>query len=220
MNDMKEMEARMVPFMFEGGREVRAVERDGNPWFVAKDVCGILGLENVTEALRNFPENEVSNLSNTEVRDADIPNRGVNIINELGLYRLIFQSRKPEAEAFKTWVFTEVLPAIRKRGFYALPSLIEKAERLIERQGALLDDPQKAVYAELEDFVQKNLEIDEKRIYKVPVWSLYRAYTKAVDRPLNQHDFMHKIALDHPEFELRYMRKEWAFIRCMTKWML
>jgi prophage antirepressor-like protein len=106
-------------FKFGGKKEVRTLERDGEPWFVAKDVCGILGLGNVTEALRNFPKDEILNLSTTEGIHEGPGNPNVNIVNEPGLYRLIFQSRKPEAEAFKTWVFTEVLPSLRKTGEYS-----------------------------------------------------------------------------------------------------
>jgi prophage antirepressor-like protein len=109
----------MTVFCFAEAQEVRTLEWDGEPWFVTKDVCDILGLNNITESLRNLDDDEVSNLSNTEVRDLSVPNRGMNIINEPGLYRLIFQSRKPEAKQFKRWVFHEVLPAIRKTGMYA-----------------------------------------------------------------------------------------------------
>ena len=100
------------------------------------------------------------------------------------------------------------------------PGIVELMKNLYVISNRVLEDPKKAVYEELENFVQKNLEVDEKRIYKVPVWHLYHAYTKAVDNPINQHDFMFKIALDHPEFELRYMRKEWAFVRCCTKFIM
>ena len=100
------------------------------------------------------------------------------------------------------------------------PGIVELMKNLYVISNRVLEDPKKAVYEELENFVQKNLEVDEKRIYKVPVWHLYHAYTKAVDNPINQHDFMFKIALDHPEFELRYMRKEGAFVRCCTKFIM
>jgi prophage antirepressor-like protein len=119
MNDTKTAENPVTPFAFEG-LEVRTLERDGVPWFVAKDVCDILGLGNAREAIRNFPENERFAVSTTDGKNIgfDHATAGVNLINEPGLYRLIFQSRKPEAEAFKTWVFTEVLPSIRKKGYY------------------------------------------------------------------------------------------------------
>jgi prophage antirepressor-like protein len=108
-------------FVFEK-QQVRVVDRNGDPWFVARDVCDILGLQNPTETIRNFPKNERSVLSITEGSSNGVQQkREMNIVNEPGLYRLVFQSRKPEAEAFKTWVFTEVLPSIRKRGFYAAP---------------------------------------------------------------------------------------------------
>ena len=108
----------LITFQFDKGQEVRTVDIDGVPWFVAKDVCDILGLEQVTKALQNFPENERNTLTTSKGIHEGPGNPNVNIINEPGLYRLIFQSRKPEAEAFKTWVFTEVLPAIRKEGYY------------------------------------------------------------------------------------------------------
>jgi anti-repressor protein len=92
---MKEMEI----FKNEEFGEVRVVEKDGVPWFVAKDVCDILELTNPTEALRGLEEEEKANLSSTEVRN--IPNRGVRAVNESGLYSLIFKSRKPEAKKFK-----------------------------------------------------------------------------------------------------------------------
>jgi hypothetical protein len=84
------------------------------PWFIVKDVSDVLGLGNPRETLRNFPENEKG------VSSADTlgGNQEMLVINEPGLYRLIFQSRKPEAERFKTWVFSEVLPQIRKTGSY------------------------------------------------------------------------------------------------------
>jgi prophage antirepressor-like protein len=107
---------QLVPFNF-GACPVRAIMRDGEPWFVAKDVCDVLRLGNITEALRGLDEDEKSNLSNSEV--SNIPNRGVNIINESGVYNLVFRSNKPEAKAFRKWVTTVVLPSIRKTGAYA-----------------------------------------------------------------------------------------------------
>jgi prophage antirepressor-like protein len=112
---------QIVPFDFEG-QAVRTVLIGGNPWWVNADACAILGIENPRDAIANFPENERMTVDTT---DGHSGKRGgaqsLNLINEPGLYRLIFQSRKPEAERFKTWVFTEVLPQIRKTGRYVLP---------------------------------------------------------------------------------------------------
>jgi prophage antirepressor-like protein len=107
-------------FNFEEEQEVRTLELDGELWFVAKDVCDILGLGNARETISNFPEDERNTVSSTDGIHEGPGNPNVNIINEPGLYRLIFQSRKPEAERFKRWVFHEVLPAIRKTGAYSI----------------------------------------------------------------------------------------------------
>jgi prophage antirepressor-like protein len=120
-------EKDLIPFDFDNF-PVRAISKDGDPWFVAKDVCDVLGLENVTEALRNMPANERNTLSSAEGIHEGPGNPNVNIINEPGLYRLIFQSRKPQAEAFKTWVFEEVLPSIRKTGGYLTPVFYKRLE--------------------------------------------------------------------------------------------
>jgi prophage antirepressor-like protein len=133
----------IAPFTFEGV-EVRTVSIEGDPWFVAKDVCDILGLGNVTNALRDFPENERNTLTTNKGIHEGPGNPNVNIINEPGLYRLIFQSRKPEAEAFKTWVFTEVLPAIRKHGYYRLKAGYEK--QLALQSLPPLENPQTGEY--------------------------------------------------------------------------
>ena len=107
---------------------VRSILIDGDPWFVAKDVCDILDIKNPSDTLRDFPENERFALDITEAKTMGFlhATAGVNLINEPGVYRLIFQSRKPEAEAFKTWVFAEVLPAIRQTGSYGATTILER----------------------------------------------------------------------------------------------
>jgi prophage antirepressor-like protein len=117
MIPQQNQERQLFPLTFQQ-HTVRTVLIDGVPWFVAKDVCDVLGLENPTKALLNFPDDERNTLTNTEGIIFGPGNPNVNIVNEPGLYRLIFQSRKPEAEQFKTWVFTAVLPQIRQTGFF------------------------------------------------------------------------------------------------------
>jgi prophage antirepressor-like protein len=123
-------------FNFEGFRRVRVILRDGEPWFVAKDVCDILGLGNPSEALRNLDEDEVFGLRNSEAKTLGFRHAttGVNLVSESGLYTLIMRSNKPEAKAFRRWVTHEVLPAIRKTGRYVIPKETHtKAE--IEKAG-------------------------------------------------------------------------------------
>jgi prophage antirepressor-like protein len=104
---------QLVPFNFEN-HTVRTVVVEHDPWFIAKDVCEVLALGNVSEKVRNFPSNE---LTSVQLMSGG-QKRKMAAVNEPGLYRLVFQSRKPEAEKFKTWVFTEVLPSIRRTGMF------------------------------------------------------------------------------------------------------
>jgi len=98
----------LIPFQFEN-QDVRVhIEDDGSFWLEAQDVCIVLGIRDTSQALTRLPSKE-KRTSKT---------RNVLIINESGLYRLIFRSNKPEAQRFQDWVFAEVLPAIRKTGRY------------------------------------------------------------------------------------------------------
>lgn len=117
---MAELQNRMVPFVFDE-RLMRAMLRaEDDFWFVAKDACAILGLENVSQAISFLDDDEKFILTNSEGNPrAGIP-RQLNLISESGLYALIFRSRKPEAKAFAKWVRSEVLPSIRKTGGYGL----------------------------------------------------------------------------------------------------
>ena len=91
------------------------IEMRGNdPCFLAKDVCDFLGIGNTTESLRNLDEDE--KLTSVVLRAGQA--REMNFVTESGLYSLVFQSRKPEAKKFRKWVTNEVLPSIRKYGFY------------------------------------------------------------------------------------------------------
>ena len=96
-------------------RAVRVVIRDGEPWFVAADVCAVLEIQNVTQALSRLDEDEKA------MFNIGLSGGATNCINEPGLYTLVLGSRKPEAKRFKRWVTHEVLPSIRKTGRYEVP---------------------------------------------------------------------------------------------------
>lgn len=99
--------------------KVRTLVKDGEPWFVASDVCECLGLANPTVS--------VNRLDYDERAKFNLGRQGwVNIVNEYGLYNLVLGSRKPEAKNFKRWVTHEVLPAIRKLGGYLTPDKVEE----------------------------------------------------------------------------------------------
>lgn len=93
--------------------KIRTLVLDGEPWFVAVDVCNILGISNPTMAMAGLEEFERSKFN--------LGRQGeTNIISESGFYTLVLRSRKPIAKPFRIWVTSEVLPAIRKTGSYNL----------------------------------------------------------------------------------------------------
>lgn len=94
---------------------VRTVQRDGEPWFVLKDVCAVLGLGTPARVAERLEEDEVSS---THLTDSLGRQQDMTIINESGLYNVILRSDKPEARPFRKWVTSEVLPSIRKTGGY------------------------------------------------------------------------------------------------------
>lgn len=126
--------------------EIRAIEKEGQSWFVAKDICKVLELTNTTIALQRLDEDEVTKLNLGGLAGE------TNFVNEYGLYSLILGSRKREAKEFKRWVTHEVLPSIRKHGGYianqdkltpeqlmakaliVAQSVIEEKDKLIEEQ--------------------------------------------------------------------------------------
>lgn len=110
MNDVKIFENP------EFGR-VRTTVIDGEPWFVAADVCHALDIGNPSDALNRLDDDERTLVSIEGASNG----KPVNGVNEPGLYSLVLGSRKPEAKAFKRWITHEVIPAIRKTGGYHVP---------------------------------------------------------------------------------------------------
>ena len=98
-------------------QQVRTVVIDGKPFFVAKDVCAILGISNHKDAVSRLDDDERDGVG---ITDPIGRQQQVSVVNESGLYHLIFQSRKPEAKAFRKWVTSEVLPSLRKSGKYEM----------------------------------------------------------------------------------------------------
>jgi anti-repressor protein len=105
-------------------KEVRVVkDEQGEPWWVLKDVCDILGINNSRMVAERLDADEVSL---TDITDNLGRIQGTISINESGLYNVIIRSDKPEAKTFRKWITSEVLPSIRKHGVYATPDSIEK----------------------------------------------------------------------------------------------
>jgi prophage antirepressor-like protein len=133
-------------FVFEGDNIVRSfLDSKGDPWFVGADVCRALGISDAKQAIERLDEDERGRYG--------IPSGGgiqqTAVINESGLYSLILSSRKPEAKRFKKWITSEVLPAIRKTGAYAMPNLspaeiiLAQAQRLVDHERQLANHDQR-----------------------------------------------------------------------------
>jgi prophage antirepressor-like protein len=126
---------------------------DGEPWFVAKDVCGVLGIK------PNNVSNRVATLSPEMKGTSSVSTPGgvlnVLTVSESGVYRLVMRSDKPEAVAFQNWIASEVLPSIRRNGLYMTPKVAQEviddtevflakalliAKETIDKQKALLEE--------------------------------------------------------------------------------
>ena len=115
----KEMQ-NLISYTFKS-TQIRTTVIEGEPWFVATDVAQALEYRAANDAIRTLDDDE----KGTHILRTLGGNQELTIINESGLYSLILRSRKPEAKAFKKFVTAEVLPAIRRQGYYAAPSLLQ-----------------------------------------------------------------------------------------------
>jgi anti-repressor protein len=134
---MNEMQKFIVP---NSKKEIRVITIDNEPWFVGKDVAEALGYNDLSHAILDHVDEEDRTNSKTQGQNApEFGQRGTWLINESGLYSLILSSKLPSAKQFKRWVTSEVLPAIRKTGYYSMNSYliedpIERAKRWIQEQ--------------------------------------------------------------------------------------
>lgn len=123
---------------------VRTVTDDqGNPWFIAADVCKVLEIGNVSQAVSRLDDDEKSDITTNDTSSNGVTQkRSMTIVNESGLYSLILTSRKPEAKAFKKWITSEVLPSIRKTGSYSVQQTripLDEIARSLEVANNMLD---------------------------------------------------------------------------------
>lgn len=108
--------------------EMRAIlDENGEPWFVASDVCKSLEIKNTTDALKRLDEDEKSRFN------LGLPGGATNVVNEYGLYNLILASRKKEAKHFRRWITHEVIPDIRKDGGYMLVNRDDSEEEIMAK---------------------------------------------------------------------------------------
>lgn len=132
------MNQELIPFEFKGLPVNVALDANGEPWWLAKEVCAVLGITNVGVALARLDDDQKRSIRladgrwngrDSSICKADVPSKKVGmvgnplraIINQSGLYELIIRSNKPEAKPFRRWITGEVLPAINKDGAYIAP---------------------------------------------------------------------------------------------------
>ena len=127
MNAVAVMDNGTQVFQFDGAK-VRVLMKDGEPWFVAKDVCDALLHTNSRKALENLDEDEKGYAKVYTVGGA----QEMAIVNESGVYTLVIRSNLPEAKRFRKWVTNEVLPSIRKHGMYLSDPMLERAVNLVD----------------------------------------------------------------------------------------
>lgn len=173
------------------GAEVRVLGTPEEPWFVAKDVCGVLGYKNSRDAIAKHVDDDDKNT--VAFRDGKRGNPKVVIINESGLYSLIFSSELPEAKKFKHWVTYEVLPAIRKKGYYAVPSIQEHIDALINQTEVYhYEVAEKIMGVKINSMADWNrakkleheahtVELEKERGYKHTLGSYFGKYYRAAD---------------------------------------
>lgn len=171
------MNSQLQVFQNEAFGQVRVIVKDGEPWFVGKDVAEVLGYSNTRQALASHvdPEDKTS----VQILDSGSNYKSkATIINESGLYALILSSKLPSAKQFKRWVTSEVLPTIRKHKMYLTPETAKEA----------IDDPSvflaKAMLVANDVIEQQKTKIVEQRqeILKLaPKAEKYDKYMKAED---------------------------------------
>lgn len=140
---------------------VRTIERNGEPWFVGKDVAAALGYKDPTKAARERVDEEDRGVAKIDTPSGE---QEMTVINESGLYSLVLSSKLPSAKKFKRWVTSEVLPSIRKTGAYAVPKDYPSALRALadaeEQKMKLMAENQRQAQA-IADFEPIRQYVDE-----------------------------------------------------------
>jgi prophage antirepressor-like protein len=169
--------------------EVRVLTIDGEPWFVAKDVCAILNIDDASQALGRLDEDEKRVL--TRESDEAFPyltgnadTTRLSAVSESGLYALALTSRKPEAKPFRKWVTSEVLPSIRKTGSYSVAKT--PAEMLLEYAKVMVEHERRLAKVEAENQqLKETMEVVEMEV---------QANTAELERFRNGHGYYYSIA--------------------------
>lgn len=133
--------------------DIRTVTIENEPWFVGKDVAEALGYGNSRDALAaHIDDEDKTIIQKSDFPTLEIPNRGMVVINESGLYSLILSSKLPNAKRFKHWVTSEVLPTIRKTGSYQKPMTLEEQLQIVAKGTLEVKEEIRKVNEDLQEF--------------------------------------------------------------------
>ena len=144
------------------GASVRMQMIKDEPWFAAKDVCELLGLDDSRQAVSRLDDDEKGVINSDTLGGK----QELTFVNESGMYALIFQSRKPQARAFRKWVTGEVLPSLRKYGYY-----VDPGAQLTDEQREELE---RVMMGRMRRYLSRRDYIQVARSTGYPVWFVQR----------------------------------------------
>lgn len=150
----------MNNLMIFENKQVEVFEWNGQVLFNSKHVAEYLDIKNVNDNISKMNSKQVIKLTNSKIGKADfrkVHNTGENFLTESGVYKLIFKSKKAEAERFQDWVTDEALPQIRKYGMYATDELLDNPDLLIKVATELKKEKEKRKRLEVENTQQKQI---------------------------------------------------------------
>lgn len=132
---------------------IRTVSKNGEPWFVAVDVCKALDIGNNRQALNRLDDDEKADVILSDISSNGVlQKRTFSAVNESGLYALVLSSRKPDAKQFKRWITHEVIPSIRKHGAYLTESVLDEVishpEAILALAQQLLEEREQRIIAQ------------------------------------------------------------------------
>lgn len=187
MSNSTEIQVSSQPVFNFGEHKVRVVVRDGEPWFVAADVCAALSYSNTSKALGDHLDADERNSALVPTPNAPL---GVptNVISESGLYALVLRSRKPEARKFAKWVTSEVLPAIRKTGIYVGKSFS------VNPAGELTQDEQDTLRTLLQSAAEQ-LPKSQRGKFMMQGWAKLKSHFKVTYREIPRSEFSAAVSI-------------------------
>jgi prophage antirepressor-like protein len=170
---------------------VRTVVKNGRPYFVAKDICEALEISDTWSAVSRLSES----MKGTDIISTPGGNQEMSVITEAGVYKLVFTSRKTEAEKFTDWIASEVLPSIRKHGMYAKDELLDNPDLLIEVATKLKEERAKNKLLDTENrlLAQQTVKWADRKVCE----ALVKSYGSKIGYPEAWREFKKELLYAH-----------------------